>query len=217
MPRILAAMRSYNQYCGLAKALDVVGDRWILLVVRELLAHDGARYTDLRDGLPGIATNMLAGRLRDMERAGLVIREDAPPPVATTLFRLTPRGRQLEPVIRALGAWAGPLMGEWTPGQEFRSRWLALPVELYLTDGAPDAPPVALQLRTGDEPMVVEVAGGMVRARPGTAAHAAAELAGPPHVVMGLLAGRLSLAAARAKGLHFRGALRAVRRLRPRS
>src|SRR5947207_3069079 len=67
-------MRSYRQYCGLAKALDVIGDRWTLLIVRELLIRDRCRYTDLRDGLPGIATNLLADRLRELERAGIEIR-----------------------------------------------------------------------------------------------------------------------------------------------
>src|ERR687885_1607076 len=84
--------RGYGQYCAVAKALDLVGDRWTLLIVRELLLRGPCRYTDLRHGLPGIATNLLADRLRELERAGIISREDAPPPVATALFRLTPRG-----------------------------------------------------------------------------------------------------------------------------
>jgi DNA-binding HxlR family transcriptional regulator len=96
-------MRSYGQYCSVAKALDLVGERWTLLIVRELLARGPSRYTDLRSALPGIATNLLADRLRELESAGLVEREDAPPPVATTLFRLTGRGAALEPVITELG------------------------------------------------------------------------------------------------------------------
>src|SRR5471032_2293839 len=107
-------MRSYSQYCGLARALDVVGDRWTLLIVRELLLLGPARYTDLQHGLPGIATNLLVTRLRDMEDAGLVEREDAAPPSVAKLFRLTPRGEQLEPALMALGSWGGPLMGEPT-------------------------------------------------------------------------------------------------------
>src|ERR671928_603445 len=98
-------MRSYGQYCALAKALDVIGDRWSLLIVRELLLRDACRYTDLREGLPGIATNLLADRLRELEAAGIVSREEAPPPIATTLFRLTPRGEQLGPVLDHLSVW----------------------------------------------------------------------------------------------------------------
>ena len=85
-------MRSYGQYCSIAKALDVVGDRWTLLIIRELLIRGACRYTDLKDGLPGIATNLLADRIRELESAGLIRREEAPPPVATTLFHLTDTG-----------------------------------------------------------------------------------------------------------------------------
>src|SRR5580692_1358370 len=102
-------MRSYGQYCSIAKALDVVGDRWALLIVRELLIRGSCRYTDLKDGLPGIATNMLADRLRDLERDGVIYREDAPPPIATTLYRLTARGTELEPIVQQLGRWGAPL------------------------------------------------------------------------------------------------------------
>src|SRR3984957_17610884 len=98
-------MRSYGQYCSVAKALDVIGDRWTLLIVRELLVGAPCRYTDLKNGLPGIATNLLADRIRELEAAGLVRREEAPPPVATTLVHLTETGAALEPVLKALGSW----------------------------------------------------------------------------------------------------------------
>src|SRR6184192_1109357 len=98
-------MRSYDEYCAIAKSLDVVGDRWTLLIVRELALSGACRYTDLRDGLPGIATNLLADRLRQLERAGVIEREVAPPPIAATLFRLTERGEQLRGAVHALGRW----------------------------------------------------------------------------------------------------------------
>src|SRR5215468_4746123 len=98
-------MRSYGQYCSVAKALDVVGDRWMFLIVRELLLRGACRYTDLKNGLPGIASNMLADRLRDLESSGVIRREDAPPPVATTLFHLTEAGLELGPVVQAIGWW----------------------------------------------------------------------------------------------------------------
>src|SRR5438309_2661944 len=145
-------MRSYGQYCALAKALDVVGDRWTLLIVRELGIRGASRYTDLRNGLPGIATNMLADRLRDMEESGIVRREEAPPPVATTLFSLTERGHGLMPVLFALGQWGAPLMAERSEDDEFRSHWLKYPLERLFADAQPDEPPVMVELRTGDEP-----------------------------------------------------------------
>src|SRR5436190_7273575 len=98
-------MRSYGQYCSVAKALDVIGDRWTLLVIRELLLQGPCRFTDLKNGLPGIATNLLSGRLKELEDADLISRQDAPPPIATTLYHLTENGLAVEPVLKALGLW----------------------------------------------------------------------------------------------------------------
>src|ERR1700755_2300820 len=141
-------MRSYDEYCAAAKALDVIGDRWTLLIVRELALRGPCRYTDVRNGLPGIASNLLSDRLRELERAGVVAREDAPPPIATTLFRLTPRGEELRPVLDALVRWGIPLMAEQKPDDAVRSHWLTGAVELMLTDRSPDDPPVTLELQT---------------------------------------------------------------------
>src|SRR6202030_2026811 len=132
--KICLTMRSYNEYCAIAKSLDVVGDRWTLLIVRELAVRGACRYTDLRNGLPGIASNLLAERLRELERAGVVAREDAPPPIATTLFRLTPRGEQLRPVLEDLIRWGLPLMSEQNPGDAVRSHWIRSSLELMLSD-----------------------------------------------------------------------------------
>ena len=198
-------MRSYQQYCAVAKALDVVGDRWVLLIVRELLSTGPSRYTDLLKGLPGIATNLLADRLRDMEKAGLVKREEAPPPVATTLFHLTERGVALRIVLEELGRWGAPMMGVPQPSNVFRSHWLVFPLDAYLEDKTPDDPPVSVQLHTGDEPMVVETVDGKVRTRRGTVEHPDAVLTARPGVILGLLSGRLDLAEARGRGLEVSG------------
>jgi DNA-binding HxlR family transcriptional regulator len=198
-------MRSYDEYCALAKSLDVVGDRWTLLIVRELTLRGACRYTDLRSGLPGIATNLLAERIRELERAGVVAREDAPPPIATTLFTLTPRGELLRPVLEALTRWGIPLMTEQGHNDAIRSHWLAWALELMLTDRQPDAPPVTVELQTGDQPIVLETHDGAIQARLGTADDADAALTGEPRPVMGLLLGLLDLRAARANGVKFRG------------
>ncbi len=210
-------MRSYRQYCGLAKALDVVGDRWTLLVVRELLIRGACRYTDLQAGLPGIATNLLAQRLVALERAGIVRREAARPPVATTLFKLTARGEELGPVIAALGRWAGPLLSSRGRVDTFRPHWLALPLQLYLTDKDPTHPPVTLELRAGVEPVTVETIDGSVRARPGPAASPQAVLTGAPELILGVLMGRIDLARARSAGLKYEGDPAALRRFQPRT
>ncbi|CAL9615537.1 hypothetical protein SUDANB108_05749 [Streptomyces sp. enrichment culture] len=125
--------RSYDQYCPAARALDVVGDRWTLLIVRELLAGP-RRYTDLHADLPGVSTDVLASRLRDMERDGLATRRRLPPPGAATVYELTPRGRSLLPVLQALGEWGQGELGERRPTDAVRAHWFALPL-VRLLDG----------------------------------------------------------------------------------
>src|SRR5262245_27818300 len=97
-------MRTYGDRCGIARALDAVGDRWALLVVRELLLGP-KRFTDLRAGLPRVSPDVLAQRLRELEASGVLRRDSLPPPAASQIYELTDRGRELKPVILALGRW----------------------------------------------------------------------------------------------------------------
>ena len=198
-------MRSYDEYCAVAKSLDLVGDRWTLLVVRELSLRGPSRYTDLRNGLPGVATNLLADRLRDLEAAGLVAREEAPPPIATTLFRLTERGAGLKPVLDELMRWGLPLMVEQRDEDAVRSHWLAGALEVMLGDRRTDGDPVTLELRLGDGPIVLTAADGGVKLSLGAASDPDAALAGPPRPIMGLLLGYLDLGAAEAMGVTLEG------------
>ncbi len=101
--------RSYHQYCAVARALDLIGERWTLLIVRELLTGP-KRYKDLLDGLPGIGTNLLAARLRHLESADVIRREVLPPPAGSTVYELTDIGQQLESVVMAIGLWGARLM-----------------------------------------------------------------------------------------------------------
>ena len=157
-------MRRYGQHCALARALDVIGDRWTLLIVRELLIRP-CRYGDLRDGLPGIATNLLADRLRSLEAAGVLVKEEAPPPVATPVYRLTPWGEQLWPAMRELTRWATPLMVEGRGDDHFRGRWLQ-PAVQSLAEGIDLEGIGPLRLRlvaaADDEPVEVVVADGQL-------------------------------------------------------
>jgi DNA-binding HxlR family transcriptional regulator len=98
--------RSYGDVCPIARALDVIGERWAVLVVRELLLG-AQRFSDLRRALPGASSNMLTDRLRELEAHGVVRRRMLPPPAASWVYELTDRGRDLEPVLDALGAWGG--------------------------------------------------------------------------------------------------------------
>jgi DNA-binding HxlR family transcriptional regulator/putative sterol carrier protein len=108
-------VKRYGQYCPVAHALDQIGDRWELLVVRELMLGQ-RRYTDLADALPGIGSNILASRLRDLESAGIVRKTKLPPPWAVTVYELTEHGRELEPVLRSLARWGASTLGAPDPG-----------------------------------------------------------------------------------------------------
>jgi DNA-binding HxlR family transcriptional regulator len=108
--------KSYQQYCGIAAALDVVGDRWTLLILREL-SFGEQRFTDLRISLPGIASNLLTERLRELEGAGVVEQRELPPPAARTVYALTSDGRRIVPVLRALARFGLPYLEDPVDGQ----------------------------------------------------------------------------------------------------
>ncbi|WP_175408045.1 winged helix-turn-helix transcriptional regulator [Streptomyces sp. TRM64462] len=126
-PRSADRRRSYDQYCAAARALDAVGDRWTLLIVRELLAGP-RRYTDLHADLPGVSTDMLATRLKDMERDGLATRRRLPPPSPAYVYELTDRGRALLPVLRELARWGAPALDAPRPTDAVRAHWFAVPL-----------------------------------------------------------------------------------------
>jgi DNA-binding HxlR family transcriptional regulator len=119
------AQHGYQQYCALARALDVAGDRWTLLIVREL-APGPRRFTDLLDGLPGVSRNLLTERLRGLERDGILARTELPPPAARQVYELTDDGRDLAVAMAPLIAWGARRIGDRTPGEAFRARWPAV-------------------------------------------------------------------------------------------
>jgi DNA-binding HxlR family transcriptional regulator len=183
--------------------------------VRELLLRGPSRYTDLRNGLPGIATNLLADRLQELERVGVVAREEAPPPVATTLFSLTSRGRDLDAVVRELGRWGLPLMGEQRPNEAFESHWLTLPVQLFLRDRTPDQDPVTIEVRIGDQPLFIEVGAGAVAVLNRHDGDVDVTVSGEVPQILQLLSGRTSIPQARRRGVRIRGSQQALTRVLP--
>jgi DNA-binding HxlR family transcriptional regulator len=138
--------KRYDQYCPIACALGLVGERWTLLVVRELM-HGPKRYTDLVDGLHGIGTNILAARLKELEAAGLVERRKLPPPAASTVYELTPTGRELRPVLHELARFGARLMGP-PPLDALNPGWLVDALDLSLS---PISPTGRLAFRIGEE------------------------------------------------------------------
>ncbi len=161
-------VKSYEQYCAVARALDVIGDRWTMLVIRELFSLGAARYADLVDGLPGVSTNLLAERLRALQDAGVIERREIDRPVPGVVYALTARGEALWPVLRELGTWGGPLLMSGQGDDSFRTHWLAVPARLHLTDRDPDAPQVTVVIDSEPhaEALTVTVGGGRVETHP---------------------------------------------------
>jgi DNA-binding HxlR family transcriptional regulator len=207
-------VRSYGQYCSIARALDVIGDRWTLLVVRELLLQGACRFTDLMNGLPGVATNLLSTRLKELEQAGLVTRYDAPPPVATVLYELTPAGAELELVLKQIGRWGLRCMTEERADDAFQASWLAYAPVWFTADADPDGAPATIQLIAGDQEAVISLEGGQVTTRVGRADSPDLIVEGSPRAVLALVTGMIDLKAAKALGSSVRGKRELLKRLR---
>jgi len=139
--------KRYDEYCPVAHALGLVGERWALLVVLELM-RGPKRYTDLAENLRGIGTNILASRLRDLEAGGVVTKRTLPPPAASKVYELTDYGRELRPVIRELALWGARTLGPPTHEDELFQGWLANALDTVL---APRAPSGRFEFRVGEE------------------------------------------------------------------
>jgi len=198
-------MKTYAQYCAVARSLDLVGDRWVLLIVRELLSQGPCRFTDLRDGLPGIATNLLAARLKEMEENGLITHAEAAPPIATGLYQLTERGQQLQPVIAALVEWGLPMMPAVIAGEAVHGTWLGLLGQLRMRDTQPAQGPLTIAIDTDEAPVHLVSRDRAFEVRRGRPAAADVRLSGQARLIGGYLGGLLSLDEARRLGLAVHG------------
>jgi DNA-binding HxlR family transcriptional regulator len=201
-------VRTYSEYCSIARALDLVGDRWTLLIVRELLILRSRRFGELQDGLPGIATNLLTERLRHLEEGGVVARDDS------GRYVLTPWGELLAEPVYALARWAVPLMTEMREAESFRSHWLAAPIAFIFGGEDPDRPPLEAEIRADDSPITLKSADGRVTFHPGPASATDLVISGPPDAIIGLLAGRLDHKAAARQGVSVLGDFQPLARSR---
>jgi DNA-binding HxlR family transcriptional regulator len=163
-------MKRYGQYCPIAHALEVVGERWSLLIVRDLLKGP-RRYTDLAEGLPGIGTNILAGRLRDLEAAGIVAkRKLAPPASAVTVYELTEYGLDLEEAIQALARWGARTIGPPESEEELTPGWSVDALRALFNPFAAAGIGGTYVLRIADDVTTVRVEdGSLVEVHPGAA------------------------------------------------
>jgi DNA-binding HxlR family transcriptional regulator len=158
--------RSYAQLCGVATALDVIGDRWTPLVLRDLLLGP-LRFGDLADGLPGIGTNTLAARLKHLESAGVVRRRLLPLPDRGTSYELTEYGRELEPILMALGRWGTRSMGRLPAKVATRSRWLVAAMLAFHDEERQIDRPTTWELRLSDGPFTIRAEAAILAAASG--------------------------------------------------
>lgn len=162
------AKRSYHQYCSVARALDIVGGRWTLLIVRELLIGP-KRYTDLLEGLPGIGTNLLSERLKHLEAHAVLAKRRLPPPAHAVVYELTAYGRGLEPAIVALGQWGMSQLGQPMPEDDFKPGWLVLAARITFRADEARGVQEAYELRVDNEVFRLEVDEGTLRTDQGHA------------------------------------------------
>lgn len=168
--------RDFGQYCGLARALELVGERWTLLIIRELLARP-SRYTDLLDDLPGIPTNVLATRLKELEEAGIAERRIAPAPQRGIVYALTEAGRGLQGAVIALALWGNTRLGEQTPDEFVPPSSVVLALRATFNADAARGLTATWEVHTADAVVYAAVADGQLATGVGPAP-------GPPDLVI---------------------------------
>jgi DNA-binding HxlR family transcriptional regulator len=190
--------RSYADACGAAHALDLVGERWALLVMRELLLGP-KRFSDLKSDLPGISANVLTQRLEGLEAAGVLVRRRLPPPSSAQVYELTPWGYESEPIFQVLGRWAARSPAH-DPRLPLSAVSLLLSFRTMVDPGRIEGMEARVGLRLGREDYVVTVSGGAIEAARGDPASAGLIIAGPPPAVAAAVYGGVPLEALEAEG-----------------
>lgn len=184
----MPSKRSYGDVCGVARALDLVGERWSLMIVRELLLGP-KRFTDLRQGLPSLGPDVLAQRLRDLDAGGVIEKRLLPPPAAAKVYDLTGLGRRLEPVVMALGAFGAHLpIAEDCPMQMSHDSHILSLRTLYRP-----GPDLRVQLVLDGRPYAAVADAGAFSVEPGDLPGADVTIAGDPTALLGVCHGRLTL------------------------
>jgi len=180
--------RSYNQYCGIARALDLIGERWALLVIRELVLGP-KRFTDLRRGLPDIATNVLSQRLRELEQDGIVTRRQLPPPAASNVYELTEYGQELVPIMLALGRWGASTLGARLPEQTLEPEWLAVALKAVYQPQAATGVSAEIRLDFGGSQFTCRLEDGALELAPGAMGPADLTIETDAETLIGFLSG----------------------------
>jgi DNA-binding HxlR family transcriptional regulator len=191
--------KRYDQYCPIAHALCAIGERWSLLVVRELI-EGPKRYTDLVAGLPGVSTNILAARLRELEASGIVRKRKLPPPAASTVYELTEYGAELEEVVYAMARWGVRTLGPPGPDDELEPDWALNAFPALFDPTAAQGMSGRYVLRIGDGTFTVSLAEGRVGVEMGAAEDADFDATFDMETMFALASGELSPAEAVGQG-----------------
>jgi DNA-binding HxlR family transcriptional regulator len=208
------AEHGYQQYCGAARALDVIGDRWTLLIVREL-RFGPRRFTDLIDGLPGISRNLLTRRLRELEHDGIVVRSELPPPAARQVYELSDDGHDLAEAMLPLVAWGVRRLGSRKPGESFRPQWAALAMAAFADREAAQGVVETYEYHVGDFVFHFTVDDGSIRLHQGAARDPSATLTTDEATWADLASGNITGSTATATGaLELAGHPEALERVR---
>jgi DNA-binding HxlR family transcriptional regulator/putative sterol carrier protein len=189
----------YHQYCGLARALDIAGDRWTLLIVRELRPGP-RRFTDLIAGLPGISRKLLTERLRDLERDGVIARRELPPPAARQVYELTDDGHDLASATAPLMGWGYRRLGERESGQSFHPRWAAVGMASLANREAAAGVCETYQYLVGDSAFHFTVDEGSIELHDGRAEDPAVVLTTDEETFAEIMSGKLTASSAAASG-----------------
>jgi DNA-binding HxlR family transcriptional regulator/putative sterol carrier protein len=189
----------YQQYCALARALDVAGDRWTLLIVRDL-APGPRRFTDLIDGLPGISRNLLTERLRALERVGIVARQELPPPAARQVYELTDDGRDLAEAMAGLIAWGARRLRDRESTESFHARWAAVGMAALADREAAKGVSETYQYLVGRSAFYFTVDNGSIRLDDGRAQDPAVVLTTDEETLADIISGKVTASSAAATG-----------------
>ncbi len=192
--------RSYDQYCGLAAALDLLGERWTVLIIRDLLMGP-KRFTDLQDRLSGIGTGLLSQRLRELEDAGIIEKTTLPPPAASTVYQLTPDGDALRPALLNLARWGMRRLGDPKPGQRLDAETLALGLSTRFNRKAAADVEGVYTLMLDGQPLEVRITNGQIKIQPGNPEKSRAVVSTDTMTLLSLNSGRTLLADAMASKL----------------
>jgi DNA-binding HxlR family transcriptional regulator len=205
--------RSYGQYCALAKTLDVIGGRWTMLIMRELMIGP-RRFRDLMDGLPGIGTNLLSERLRELQEAEVIHKRTLPPPAGSTVYELTGQGQELVPALMTFSRWGLARMEEPGKDEEFRTHWFMTAAMAAFRPETAQGVALTSELRTGASDVAhFRIADGKLDVIQGPASDPDLSLEGDPRALIDLFLGAVPPEEALANGIRVEGELETLERL----